>query len=364
MNKIRNALSGDSPELEKVVWQFQEDKKENKTYRYEVPSLPDAGDRRSAIWNKYFELLFFRFHLLKRFKTHSNEIKTKARAFYDDFYDDNGEVRKDRLLELLTEDPRDWTDRFPNRSSDADACDALWKLFNYDSFLSDNGHGFSELVSLLDVNVCPYCGRAFTHTVKKAGAEGYLRTNQADHFYPKTSYPWLALSIRNLIPVCGPCNLRKLDDSAPILYPYEEEMGDAYRFRTHPVKGLSYLLGGRNAESEFEVKLEKTAQAEEVEAKRKGFCDRAENEIDLLGLDTLYSTHNDYVLNVFRQRYIFSEPYVRELLRAFPELFHSREEVRSLLYLKNISAEHIGNAPLDKLTRDMDREIDELNGLI
>lgn len=363
MNKIRNALSDmRPPEPGAVTWELREDKKEKRIYRYEVPSLPDDGERLSAIWNKYFELLFFRFHLLKRFRTHSDEIKKNARVFYDDFYDDKGKVRKERLLELLAGNPRDWADRTPYGSAYT-ACDALWSLFNYDSFLSDNGTGFSELVSLLEVNVCPYCGRAFTHTVRKAGKGGYLRTCQADHYYPKSRYPWLALSIRNLIPVCGPCNLRKLDDSKPILYPYEEEMGDAYRFRTHPVKGLSYLLGGRNAEDEFEVKLEMTAQAAEAEAKRKGFCKRADNEIELLGLNALYSTHNGYVLNVFRQRYIFGEPYVEMLLRAFPELFHSPEELRAMLYFKSIAAERIGSAPLDKLTRDVDREIDELEGL-
>ena len=58
-----------------------------------------------------------------------------------------------------------------------------------------------------------------------------------------------------------------------------------------------------------------------------------------------------------------TQAYVEMLLRAFPELFHSREELRAMLYFKSIAAERIGSAPLDKLTRDVDREIDELEGL-
>jgi hypothetical protein len=214
---------------------------------------------------------------------------------------------------------------------------------------------------LLEVNVCPYCGRSFIQTVRKKRGGGYIRTCQADHYLPKSEYPWLALSLRNLIPVCSTCNRIEGADTDPFLYPYEEEMGDAYRFQTHPVKGLSYLTGARNAEEEFTVSLEKVPAAKEIEAGNPQFCKRVEHQRKLLGLDELYATHNAYVLNIFRQRWIFGEPYVQELLHAYPELFHSAEEVRSMLYMKSIDTADIGKNPLDKLTRDVDHEIQLLS---
>lgn len=41
-----------------------------------------------------------------------------------------------------------------------------------------------------------------------------------DHFYPKSLYPFFALSLYNLIPVCGTCNLVKSDNKKIFASPF------------------------------------------------------------------------------------------------------------------------------------------------
>ena len=211
---------------------------------------------------------------------------------------------------------------------------------------------------MLSVNVCPYCGRNFTTTIQK-GAKSHARTCQIDHFYPQSKYPWLAVSLLNLIPSCGFCNNKKKDREPDILYPYEEEMGEVYRFRTHPVNDVSYLVGAQNSEESFTVSLELAAPLEIKEIPSM-FEERIETEISLFKINELYSTHNSYIGNIYRQRYVLGIPYIDSLISSFGDLFHSREEVRAMLYLKRIDNGSIGENPLDRLTRDIDHEIDLL----
>ena len=79
-------------------------------------------------------------------------------------------------------------------------------------------------VSKIGVEICPYCNRSFIYTTPKKGTRP-----QYDHYYPKSKYPYLALSMYNLIPCCPVCNNAKnaedTFDNKSLLYPFEEEYG-------------------------------------------------------------------------------------------------------------------------------------------
>lgn len=348
-------------EKNNIVWECASNKTDKctnikKKSKYLVPVIKASIDPRAKeIWTKYFELLFNRFHLLYRLQKYSESLKQNSKSFYCYLYSDGDELDKKRLLDLLTGDPREISS--PKFSTSKDAKDIIAKVFNYDYLSTEYREEFADLIQMLGVNVCPYCGRSFTTTVKRRDGK-YIRANQVDHYFPKAEYPWLALSIWNWIPACGSCNLQKGDNISPILYPYTEEMGEIYRFRTHPVKGVGYLVGARDSEGDFKVSLDRM----EADAEKESFFERAENEIRMLNINELYSAHNGYVCEIFRQRYIFGPPYIDSLVTSFPELFRNSEDVRAMLYMKRIDSESIGSSPLDKLTRDINIEIDQLTG--
>lgn len=345
-----------------IVWECPDNKTDKctsikKKSKHYIPVIKDSiNPQATEIWTKYFNLLFTRFHLLDRLNKYSEQLKTKAEGFYLYIYPDGVELDKKRLLKLLIGDPREMS-KLKLSASKEDAKDIIVNVFNYDYLSKEYREEFADLIQMLGVNVCPYCGRSFTTTVKKQNGT-YIRANQVDHYFPKSEFPWLALSIWNWIPACGSCNLRKGNNMTPILYPYTEEMGEIYRFRTHPIKGVGYLVGARDSERDYKVSLDRM----EGDVEKKSIFDRAKNEISMLGINELYSAHNGYVCELFRQRYIFGLPYIDDLVTSFPELFRNREDVRAMLYMKRIDSESIGSSPLDKLTRDINIEIDQLTG--
>ena len=247
-------------------------------------------------------------------------------------------------------------------------------VFPYDKFSKlkkTDGHiGICEFVSRLGVKVCPYCNRLFTTTVNTAKVR--VRP-QLDHFRNKNTYPFLALSVNNLIPTCGVCNLLKLDDDADLAYPYAECFADeGHIFATDiPAKHtVPAMTGMAIAEDDFEIKLK--FRDEDTDTPRSN---RIRQSVKKLALAELYQSHREHVSYLYRQRYILSREMAQDIFNQFGikqsdsdepnngqsgALFSSVEEVEFLFTLMNTSPEHFGDHPLAKLTHDILAEIDEL----
>lgn len=228
--------------------------------------------------------------------------------------------------------------------------DTVKYVFDYSKF--SRSTLFSKLIQMLHVETCPYCNRAYTSTVKRS-KKSFYRQNHVDHYKSQKHYPYLALTLPNLIPVCASCNIHKSYKDEDVLYPYNERFGNNFAFVTHPVSGYGYLVGELRTEDSFEVRIEKTANA----VSDADYEKRVDNAVSRFGLDAVYSTHNHYVLDIFRQRYIFGDEYISDLCASFPNLFSTQEDVRELLYMKPLADDQLNASPLAQLTRDIDREI-------
>lgn len=92
--------------------------------------------------------------------------------------------------------------------------DDLKKLFNYSyRFVCGNNSRKWDtgqyIKSMIDsgVGYCPYCN---SHPLEAYPTKrGKTHKGPLDHFFDKSTYPFLALSIYNLIPVCDQCNHEK-----------------------------------------------------------------------------------------------------------------------------------------------------------
>lgn len=136
-----------------------------------------------------------------------------------------------------------------------------------------------EILEIIGANVCPYCNRQYTFTARK----NEVRTRpQFDHFYPQALYPYLAISIYNLIPSCASCNLGKRDSSPKnILYPYEEDF-DRKNIYFNIDGVVPFILG---ATSTINVNLESSS-------KNKPIIDAYNKEMKI---SVLYEGHSKYI---------------------------------------------------------------------
>ncbi|WP_268036511.1 HNH endonuclease [Algoriphagus sp. PAP.12] len=187
------------------------------------------------------------------------------------------------------------------------------------------------LAEQLNVKTCPYCNRQYIFTIQKGTKN--VRP-EFDHFYPKSTYPYLALSLYNLIPACPTCNHTKSKD--PIdKNPYIEGFQDNYRFELRTKDGRNNSLDWA-LENEIEINFTATNE-----------------NVNVFALKELYNEHLDYVNEIIDKTQAYNHSYYNSLIESYKGLGKQEADIDRFIwgnYLEN--AEH-EKRPLSKLTKDI-----------
>lgn len=102
------------------------------------------------------------------------------------------------------------------------------RILNYDRFRDDRDGSWNayKLCAKAGNSMCPYCQLVGTSTVIRDGGRSGVRP-ELDHYYCRSKFPFLALSLYNLVPSCGHCNSTLKGDidflSIPHLHPFEDD---------------------------------------------------------------------------------------------------------------------------------------------
>ena len=211
-----------------------------------------------------------------------------------------------------------------------------------------------KLLSLIGIEICPYCQRNYISSYEENNSK--KTTADLDHFYPKSLYPFLALSLYNFIPSCQICNSRFKGNknTRDSVYLYEEGFDElGVKFKTSEEVIVEILGEGY---SDFHVKIDYENLKDEEDKKK------VKNSIDNLGLDKVYEkSHNQYIQNLLYN----IEKYPENYLENCGEIFENDDDKKKQLeeYFKDIVKEpyrkRIENGdPLAKLTKDILEEFD------
>ena len=214
------------------------------------------------------------------------------------------------------------------------------------------GHQWAEK---LGVTVCPYCNRSYIFTVEKDARNGKVRP-QYDHFFPKSKYPYLAVSMYNLIPSCAVCNSGKSDKDSfkdqkvQYLNPYVEGYGTKTFLQITPKKKKDRIRGCVGLAEEYTVKPKSAPDVDKDAAKR------IQDTWDLLKLGPLYEKHSDYIRNILQAKQIYTEEYLDQLMKSFPGAFDDMDDLKNVVYFNYLDEEEWGKRILAKLTHDLEAE--------
>ena len=229
------------------------------------------------------------------------------------------------------------------------------QLFCYKKLQTGNKNwNRHKLLSLIGIEICPYCQRNYISSYEENNDE--KTTADLDHFYPKSLYPFLALSLYNFIPSCQICNSRFKGnkDTRDSVYLYEEGFDElGVKFRTSK-EVISEILGERY--SDFYVKID----YENLKNKEDG--EKVKNSIENLGLDRVYKkSHNQYIQNLLYNIEKYPENYLENCVEMFESNVDKKKQLEE--YFKDIVKEpyrkRIENGePLAKLTKDILEEFD------
>ena len=135
---------------------------------------------------------------------------------------------------------------------------AFESIFNYSALSANIGH---DIIDEWKIDVCLYCNN---EPIQTLGKRKKIRTD-LDHFYPQTKFPFLAVTLSNLIPSGKVCNqsYKKSNDMLSYAHPFILGVDRPRVFH------LAYNIGEPIEEDNFEVKIIK--QNNKIDINLDGF---------------------------------------------------------------------------------------------
>lgn len=214
-------------------------------------------------------------------------------------------------------------------------------LFRYDGFTKkevDETFGFYNAYHLaenLDMQTCVYCNRLYTTTIITAKREFVARAT-FDHWFPKSTYPLLALSFYNLVPSCNVCNSSvKGSDNysiAKVFHPY---------FKSADVNNVLDLR--------FSYTLENYLNAQSKIVPNNPFTKLS---LKVMKLDEMYATHKDEIRELISLKKAYSDAYLSSLQNML-NIDLSPEEIYRLAFGVYLEDQNLIRRPLSKLKKDI-----------
>lgn len=194
----------------------------------------------------------------------------------------------------------------------------------------------------LGLKTCPYCNRQYITPIYSDN--GRVR-GDIDHFFSKSKYPYLSMSIYNLIPCCRFCNSSlKLDKEFTYndnLNPFEYGISDILEFDFIP-KSYASFYGLDDIEVQFKSKKNSS----------KELVYKAEKNCEIFKLSELYGYHSDIVKKIILKRMVYSDKYLDNLCQNYSELIKSKEDAIQFLLYQNLDHDDLDN-PLSILVKDL-----------
>lgn len=217
---------------------------------------------------------------------------------------------------------------------------AISKIVDYDFLCSDLRH---VVLTGTGVEVCPYCNRQYITPYQRGSKT--KSTADLDHFFPKSIFQLLSLSLFNFVPSCQICNSRfKLARSLEILYPYNDGFNDNAYFEVKlNAKSTLESITGKNTNFDLTINVDPACSIQ-IEI---------ENSINLFNLREVYQSHKDYVREQLYKKHAYSVTYKEQLKGLFSDMNLSSTEINLFLYGKELTQETLGKRPLSKLTYDI-----------
>ena len=290
-----------------------------------------------------------------------------VRRIMEFIVDDDGFVASpEALKDFVNEIERNWYQNQPEVPALYKSVNNMLKeFFNYDNFAGRKGQGKKgggiPLIKevLKHIRYCPYCNADMIYTIKCDDNDKPYKS-AFDHFYPRSRYPFLGLSLYNLIPSCDRCNSKfKLDKHKEVLgtfNPYLDDVDSATRF---VLIGLTNEIrhGGDSADA-LEIKLMPRSVTENnVDALLKNYQ-------ALFRIDDVYcQLYQDVAVETLQKgEVLLNESYREEIKAHFLKVGICADPVKIILGTplkrKEINKYHVAKFKLDLLEQYCDVDVE------
>lgn len=156
-----------------------------------------------------------------------------------------------------------------------------------------------------------------------------------DHYYPKSLYPGLSISLHNLFPICGSCNRFKGNREYDISKMYQN-----LKFRIDSESLTSYITQN----SKLVIEIDDSTKISEK-----------------FYLRGIYDNHIDHIEELIERKLKYNNSYKASLESKFGEIVGNIENIDNRLELGTYTNdEGIYKRPLSKFLQDINEQLDML----
>jgi len=201
-----------------------------------------------------------------------------------------------------------------------------------------------QMVQRYGIKCCPYCNENFIFN-RKMKKNKFLSVAQLDHFYPRSWYPIFAISLYNIVPACSSCNHIKGNKQVGIS-PHDHSVDFSKLKISYTPKSGDFIDNSNNIDITF--------QFDNVDFE---FQQRMKMNLKNMGIEHSYNMHSDYVQELLKKAQIYGPELRDNILRDFPDLFESDEELVRTIFSNYIEIDDLLKRPLAKMTRDLLKEL-------
>jgi 5-methylcytosine-specific restriction endonuclease McrA len=199
-----------------------------------------------------------------------------------------------------------------------------------------------KYIDQLGIKTCVYCNIQYALTTKKRNGRG-IAYYELDHAWPKSEYPYLALSFFNFHPCCGSCNRHKSTYSPKPPYTiYDAEVKPNVQFSIKNESLVNYIL--TNQSSKLDIDMQTDSSIAELYSR--------------LGILKQHKLLQNEAEDIVWQTRIFNDNYCQQLAKAYKSSFlNSKVNLYRLLYGIYAGEKNVYVRPLTKFKQDIIKQL-------
>jgi hypothetical protein len=219
------------------------------------------------------------------------------------------------------------------------------KILNAFSYKRLRKGRIAKLGSYINVKSCLYCNAQYTLVINNKNKP--LAKFQFDHFFPKNTYPYLSISLYNLIPSCASCNQSKSKTAFELnelIHPFHEDFHVLTQFQINNKAHLELLMGIKVPLNEIQISLTKLDTP------------KVKNQNNFTSIAGIYKRHSDIVSEIYQKAYAYQnggKEALMNLEQNGKRIFISTAEIEWMLLANYPLANDINNRPLSKFMQDI-----------
>lgn len=250
--------------------------------------------------------------------------------------------------------------------------DILEFVFDYPSYFhqteKNNNYFGLKLAKVLNINLCIYCNREYISAISNSKGKKII-SPAFDHFLSQKDYPYLAISLFNLIPSCYSCNSQlKLAEEFNLvdyLYPYDTSYENLAVFSV-TLKKANLVSKFTDEEiiniNDLNISIESASCIPEVKIFGNTLLtdDHRKGNLKLFQTDYIYNAiHKDSVLDIITQFRVHSKKDIESLKISY-KFITCESDIYQFYFNNYLNEENFNKRPLARLSRDIVKQLEQV----